>query len=80
MMNNLVRVKFLLPNGRSKTVWAEKCSDSLYKVIRKDGGTTSEIVIADKGDVVCETPARMNLHYGELELDEPLAPLLSCLR
>ena len=79
-MTDLVRVKFTLPNGRSKTVWAEKCSPQLYKVLRKDGGTTNEIVIADKGDVVCETPARMNLHYGELELDEPSMILLSGLR
>lgn len=79
-MKNLVRIKFQLPNNRTKTIWAEKLSPQAYRVLRKTGEPTNELVITGKGGVLCETPARMNLHYGELELDEPSAPLLSCLR
>jgi len=46
---------------------------TVYYINGQPGHPHFSEAAGDKGDVVCKTPARMNLHYGELELDEPSA-------
>lgn len=68
-------------DARARTVWAARMPDRAaraYLVLtdegreeREDsaGQCTREIIVADPRDVVASRPARMNLHYGKMELD-----------
>jgi len=67
---NYVRV-----NVSNRKIWAEKNSSGsgkylIYQEIKKDGSqfSPSRITIALPGDVIWEKPARMNFHYGHLEV------------
>ena len=69
-----VRITYL-PAGSDKprTCWAEKVGEHRYFEVKRDGdpwckkkGAAKHLIIGD-GDIE-EKPARMNLHYAQLEL------------
>jgi len=68
-----VRVTFKGVTGRKRTCWAIKTKPGRYTVLDDHGekwkgsGSTLEIVIADPTDIIREVPARLNLHYEEME-------------
>ena len=68
-MNEIVRASIQITPTYKRQVWAEKLSKYAYKVLRKDGSRTGEMIIT-MGDVINERKAKMNLHYGELEIVE----------
>lgn len=75
-MTDYVRVKF--NNTIKAPVWAVKRATEgetvIYTRCTKEGETcpdsTISVIIASPGDVAWEKPARLNLHYGELECQE----------
>ena len=66
-MNDLVRVSIQITPTYKRQVWAEKLSGNAYRVLRKDGSPTGEMIIT-MGDVINERKAVMSLHYAELEM------------
>jgi len=72
-----VHVKFKPIDCPARWYWARKIKDGFYKRLMKDGGEeiSSKVVEGVEtvleeilvGQPLAERPARMNLHYGELE-------------
>jgi len=72
-----------------KTFWAktrrEAGGRTMYRLCKKDGSdwsaikhgkeiTQARVVFAAPGDIALDLEARMNLHYGELEVIDPVVP------
>lgn len=72
-----VRVKLSLTTG-NRIMWAKKLGDNKYLEVHSDGsewfgeGDKQHLYIVNSADVLRETPAMMNLTYGELEVEEPV--------
>ena len=75
-----LRIKFKEADGKARWYWALKVKDGIYLVVNKYGdeltGVYKEGVLIEKkkylwGEAEIERPARMSLHYGELEEANP---------
>ncbi len=68
-----IRLRFKSING-NKVIWAVKMfhrgSFIYYRKIDKLGDMTNELIVLSPKDIIYEKPAKMNTHYGELELEE----------
>lgn len=89
----MVRLTVMLPEGKKRTVWAGKLRPTKrgllqWIVLTRDGeeeregrkgeaDAVREIIVGSPENVISERPARLNLHYGEMELvpENPLETL-----
>lgn len=68
-----VRIKFEPAGKAPRWYWARKIRPGWYLVVAKDGDPWRETKTAEVKEYLCgepleEKPARMSLHYAELEL------------
>lgn len=73
-MRTYVRIKFQSHEAKARWLWAIKLSSTRYVECTRNGdewigdGSTKHYLI---GKALVEKPARMNLHYGWLEIVKP---------
>lgn len=77
----MVRLTYRTAENRRRSVWAARLGTKgdrpKWLVLTDDGTPTREgadgadlreIIVGDEKDIVSEKPARLNLHYGAMEL------------
>jgi len=70
---NYKKIKFILPNNKTRVIWAIECSPAnsklhYYTVTNKEGTPKGELVVVANDDIIWDRLAKMNLKYAELEL------------
>jgi hypothetical protein len=54
--------------GKPRTCWGVPISEKMFKVTDREGVWTGEFFVGAPADYLKREQARMNLHYGELEV------------
>lgn len=62
------RVEVQVAGGKTKTYWGTPINEKVFRVTDKEGTWTGEFFIGATADYLERRTARLNLHYGELEV------------
>jgi hypothetical protein len=57
--------------GQTRWYWGTPVNERVFRVTGRDGVWTGEFFVGAPGDYLKRFPARMNLHYCELEVIKP---------
>ena len=58
----------------SRTVWVRPAGElnkkgiRIFRVVDREGERQNELIVLTSNDILSLRPAKMNLHYGELEV------------